>query len=218
MQLRIRDSRPRLRALRRVLPLVATAIFAVTLLPLLPQAHAQTFNQRPADFGMSYIQERAKFIGASSSNYFYLRGAKLDYAIDLWKGLGVSATGAGLAATNLRGDIDIQHIQFLVGPRYTYNLGHITDTAWNRHGAIFVEGKVGYTIAPAGQYPSNGVELTSASSLTYEGGAGINLTVYHRFDLRLIEAGLVRTQLPNGGTNIQNTLWMGSGINFHFGR
>jgi hypothetical protein len=215
MQPRTRDSRPKLRVLRRVLPLVATAVFAAVLLP---QARAQTFNGRPVDFGMSYIQERAKFVGSASSEYFYLRGAKLDYAIDLWKGLGASVTGAGLAATNLRGDIDIEHIQFLVGPRYTYNFGHITDTAWNRHGGVFIEGKVGYTIAPAGQYPSNGVELTHASSLTYQGGGGVNFTLYHRFDLRLIEAGLVRTQLPNGGSNVQNTLWVGSGINFHFGR
>ena len=217
MPLLTRQSRLRHRAPRRVLRPAVTAVFAAALLSL-PSAHAQIFSQRPIDFGMTYVQERAKFVGASSADYFYLRGAKLDYTINLCHGLGASATAAGLAATNQRGSIDIQHIQFLVGPRYTYNIGHITDTAWNRHAAIFVEGKVGYTIAPAGLYPSNGVELTHASSITYEGGAGINFTIYHRFDLRLLEAGLVRTQLPNGGSNIQNTLWLGSGINFHFGR
>ena len=217
MPLLTRESRLRYRAPRRVLPLAATGVFAAVLLSLTP-AHAQNFSQRPVDFGMTYVQERAKFVGASSADYFYLRGAKLDYTINLWHGLGASATAAGLAATNQRGSIDIEHIQFLAGPRYTYNLGHITDTAWNRHGGIFVEGKVGYTIAPAGLYPSNGVELTHASSLTYEGGAGINLTVYHRFDFRILEGGLVRTQLPNGGSNVQNTLWLGSGVNFHFGR
>ena len=203
------------RALRRAFRLTVTVVFAVALLPH-PQAHAQ-FGGRNADFGMSYIQERTKFVGSADTDYFYLRGAKIDYTVDLWKGLGASITGAGLAATNERGSIDIEHIQFLVGPRYTFNFGHITDTAWNRHAGIFVEGKVGYTLAPAGLYPSNGVEQTHSSSLTYQGGGGINLTIYHRFDLRLIEAGLVRTQLPNGGTNIQNSLWLGSGVNFHFG-
>ena len=190
--------------------------FAVTILPH-QHAHAQFFGQRTGDFGLTYVQERSKFVGSASTDYFYLRGAKVDLSVNFWKGLGASVTGAGLAVTNLRGDIDIQHIQFLVGPRYTFNLGHITDAAWNRHGGAFVEGKVGYTIAPSGLYPSNGIEQTHASSLTYEGGAGINLTVYHRFDLRLVEGGLVRTQLPNGGNNIQNTLWVGSGINFHIG-
>jgi len=204
MHLRTRDPRPASRSFRHLFRLAAILSLAGTALPL-AQAHAQ-FGGRSADFGMSYVQERSKFIGSSSSDYFYLRGAKIDYSVDLWRGLGVSATGAGFAATNLRGSIDIEHIQFLVGPRYTYNLGHITDTAWNRHGSAFVEGKVGYTIAPSGLYPSNGVEQTHASSLTYQGGAGINVTMYHRFDLRLIEG------------NIQNTVWAGSGINFHLGR
>jgi hypothetical protein len=164
-----------------------------------------------------YVQERTKFVGSASTDTFYLRGASIDLGYSLWHGLGVAGSGVGLAATNLRGDIDIEHIQFLVGPRYTRNFGHITDTAWNRHGGVFVEGQIGYTLAPAGLYPSNGVELTHASSLTYAGNAGINFTIYHRFDLRLIEAGLVRTQLPNGGSNVQNTLRLASGINFHFG-
>ena len=215
MPLIARDLRPA-SLFRPLFRLAAMLALAAVALPL-TQAHAQ-FGGRSADFGMSYIQERSKFVGASPDDYFYLRGAKIDYTVDLWHGFGASVTGAGLAATNLRGSIDIEHIQFLVGPRYTYNLGHITDTAWNRHGSAFVEGKVGYTIAPSGLYPSNGVEQTHASSLTYQGGAGINVTMYHRFDLRLIEGGYVRTALPNGGTNIQNTVWAGSGINFHLGR
>jgi hypothetical protein len=195
------------------------AVLLLGLLSAQPQARAQTmFAARPIDFGMSYIQERAKFVGSSSSDYFYLRGAKVDVTVGLWHGLGASITGAGLAATNLRGDIDVEHVQFLVGPRYTYNLGHISDTMWGRRGGAFVEGKVGYTMGISGEYPINGIVENHASGLTYEGGAGINFTIYHRFDLRLIEGGLERTQLPNGGSNVQNTVWLGSGINFHFGQ
>jgi len=205
-----RDPRSFLRVLRHLLP-------AIAVLPaFLASSHAHA--QRSGDLGMMYTQERVKFVGASPSDYFYLRGATVDLSYNLWKGIGVSGTGTGLAATNVRGSIDIQHIQFLVGPRYTFNLGHITDTAWNRHGGVFVEGKVGYTIAPAGLYPTSGVEQTHSSSITYSVGAGINYTIYHRFDLRIIEGGLVRTELPNGGSNIQNTLRLASGINFHFGR
>jgi len=211
MRSKPRDPRPTHRAIRHSWLLVVILFASVV-----SKLHAQSY--RPGDFGMEYTQERAKFVGSAPSDYFYLRGATVDLAYSLWKGIGVSGSGTGLAATNVRGNIDIQHIQFLVGPRYTYNLGRITDTAWNRHGGIFVEGKVGYTIAPAGLYPQNGVEQTHASSLTYEGGGGINVTIYHRFDLRLIEADWVRTMLPNGGTNIQNTLRFASGVNFHLGQ
>ena len=82
---------------------------------------------------------------------------------------------------------------------------------------MFVEGKAGYTIAFAGQYPVNGTIFDHASSLTYMGGGGVNVHLYQRFDLRLIEADWVRTELPNGGDNLQNNLRLLSGINFHFG-
>ncbi len=80
-----------------------------------------------------------------------------------------------------------------------------------------MEAKVGYTFATSGLYPVNGIVMPTASSLTYQGGAGLNFHIYHRFDLRLIEADYVITKLPNGSTNQQNTLRLASGLNFHFG-
>jgi hypothetical protein len=200
--------------------LLRVAIVVACLVAARPssaQKDQDLFTGRSIDFGMTYIQERSKFVGSGANDYFMLRGAKIDYTMGLWHGLGISGTADGLAATNLRGSIDIEHIQVMVGPRYTYNLGHNTDTYWGRRGGIFVEAKVGYTLAPSGLYPNNGTVQTSASGLTYMGAAGINFTIYHRFDLRLIEGGLIRSQLPNGGTNVQNTVFVGTGINAHFG-
>lgn len=196
-------------------PKVSRMVVVALMAAGLQSAYAQM--PRSSDFGMTYTQERSKFVGSADSEYFYLRGATLDYNMQLWHGLGVAASGTGLAGTNLQTNIDIHHIQALVGPRYTYNLGHITPTAWNRKGGFFVEAKVGYTFATKGLYPVNGIVLPTASSLTYQGGAGINFHIYHRFDLRLIEADYVITKLPNGGTNQQNTLRFASGLNFHFG-
>jgi len=188
---------------------------ALPLLSLILCAVASA--QRPADLGMTYTQEKSKFVGTNSSDYFTLRGASINYAYSFWKGFGVAASGTGLAGTNLEGYIDIQHIEFMVGPRYTYNLGHISPTAWGRKGGIFAEGKIGYTFATSGLYPVNGVITSNAAGLTYEGGGGVNVHIYQRFDLRLIEVDAVRTQLPNGTNNVQNTLRLASGINFHFG-
>ena len=176
------------------------------------QAHAQ---RGAMDFGMKYTQERSKFVG--TGNYFYLRGAALDLGYSLWKGVGVSASATGLAATNLDTNIDIQHVEMLAGLRYTHNFGHITPTVWARRGGVFLEAKGGYTFGISGLYPVNGVVATSASGLTYAGGGGVNYHIYHRFDVRLIEADYVISKLPNGGTNQQNTLRLGAGLNFHFG-
>ncbi|HEX4156376.1 MAG TPA: hypothetical protein VHY48_12255 [Acidobacteriaceae bacterium] len=173
--------------------------------------------QRSGDFSMTYTQESARFVGQAPNPYFYLRGATVELGYSLWKGFGATVGGTGLAGTNLRGSIDIHQVSLLVGPRYTWNIGHITPTTWDRKGGIFAEGKFGYTFASSGQYPSHGVLTSSSSALDLEAGGGVNFHVYHRFDLRLIEGDFVRTQLPNGSTNVQNSFRIASGINFHIG-
>jgi hypothetical protein len=184
-------------------------------------AHAQTPtmpSQRPIDLGFTSVQERSKFVGYSPSDDFTLRGATVDAGVGLWRGLGIAFAGNGLAATNLRNSIDIHQISLMAGPRYTYNFGHITPTAWNRHFGVFVDGKAGYTFATSGLYPTGPTGLaSSAAALAYSGGGGINVTVYHRFDIRVAQVDYVQTHLPNGGTNQQNNLRFSAGINFHLG-
>ncbi|MDE1163181.1 MAG: hypothetical protein PW792_14755 [Acidobacteriaceae bacterium] len=199
---------------RAAMRLAATAV-AVLSFALPAAAHAQHGSW---DLGMMYTQERSKFVGAdTANNYFYLRGASIDVGYTLWKGVGVVGSGTGLVATNLLGNIDIQHIEGLGGLRYTYNWGHITPEASSRKLGVFVEAKGGYTLGTSGLYPVNGVVQNHASGLTYAGGGGVNVHVYHRFDLRLVDAQYVITKLPNGTTNQQNTLRVSAGVNFHFG-
>jgi len=189
-------------------------------IPLIQQQPLQQhFFDKPADLSFTFTQERTKFVGASTNDYFRLRGASIDYAYTLWHGIGFVVGGTGLATTNLGGSLDIHEVAFLGGMRYTYNYGHITPTAWGRNAGIFIEGKVGYTFASAGLYPvGSGTTLNNtAAGLTYEGGGGVNIHIYHRFDLRLGEADYLITQLPNGTNNQQVTLRLATGINFHFG-
>jgi hypothetical protein len=173
--------------------------------------------QRSGDFSLGYVQDAARFVGQQPETFFYLRGANAEIAYSLWKGFGFVAGGSGVAGTNLRGTVDIHQITFVVGPRYTWNIGHISPTAWNRKGSIFVQGKVGHTFATSGQYPIKGVLASNASALDMEGGGGVNLHIYHRFDLRVIEVDAIHSNLPNGGTNVQNSVRVSTGINFHIG-
>lgn len=198
------------RSLRRGLTLLA-GIIALAIAT--PHAHAQASG----DFSMTFVNDAARFVGNQPDTFFYLRGASIEYAYAPWKSIGFVTGGTGVAGTNLRGTVDIHTVTFFVGPRYTYNIGHISPTAWNRKGAVFVQGKVGYTFATSGQYPVNGVLTSNASSLDLEAGGGLNLHIYHRFDLRLIEADVIHTRLPDGASNVQNSLRVATGINFHIG-
>lgn len=187
----------------------------LSLLVLAPALRLRA--QIPADLGVVYVQERTKFVGSGTNPYFMLRGAKVDFGYSLARGVGLVVSGTGLSTVNLRGSLDVEQISLMAGPRYTWNWGHITPTALNRKGGVFVEGKAGYVIAFAGAYPVNGLILDHASALSYLGGAGVNLHLYDRLDLRAVELEYVRNQLPNGGTNVQNSLRLATGINFHFG-
>src|SRR5579875_658555 len=184
---------------------------------VLPPVSACAQQAIPADLGFTYLQERTKFVGSGTDPYFMLRGAKVDFAYSVAKRVGLVVSGTGLSTVNLRGSLDVEQIALMAGPRYTWNWGHITPTAINRKGGFFVEGKAGYVIATSGAYPVNGTVMDHASALTYMGGAGVNVHLYDRLDLRALELEYVRNQLPNGGTNVQNSLRLGAGINFHFG-
>ena len=183
-----RTSRPT-RSLRSGLLLLA-GVFALLLAP---RAHAQASG----DFSMMYVQDATRFVGSQPNTYFSLRGASTEIAYAPWKGVGFVAGGSGNAGTNLRGTVDIHTITFFVGPRYTYNLGHISPTTWNRKGSIFVQGKVGYAFATSGQYPVKGVLTSNASSLDLEGGGqrehSTSITASTSASL---EVDLVHTRFP----------------------
>jgi len=198
------------RRLRRGLLLLAGTLVLALCAPV---ARAQASG----DFSMMYVNDAARFVGNQPNTFFYLRGASVEMAYAPYKGIGFVAGGTGTAGTNLRGSVDIHTVTFFVGPRYTYNIGHISPTAWNRKGSLYVQGKVGYAFATSGQYPVNGVLTSNASSLDLEAGGGINLHIYHRFDFRVVEADLVHTRFPDGADNVQNSLRFATGINFHLG-
>jgi hypothetical protein len=190
-------------------------VLAAGVAALLPGvAHGQRGS---SDFGMMYTQELNKFVGENTAQNFYLRGAAVDYGYTLWRGWGVAASANGMAATNLKGNIDIHQVEVVGGLRYTHNWGHITPAVWARKAGVFAEAKGGYTFASSGLFPVNGAIASTASGLTYEGGGGFNFHIYDRFDLRVIEADYVISKLPNGGTNQQNGLRLSAGLNFHFG-
>ena len=202
-------------ALRRI----ATAV--LLLLPFagfLPTAHAQT----PYDLGMTYTQQRTKFVGAASTDNFYMRGATVDLAYSAFHGIGPVVALNGMAVTNLRTEIDIHQVSYLFGGRYSYSFGHISPTVWSRRASLFGEGLFGITHATDGLYPTGPLgpktnTLTStATGFTYSLGGGVNYNLYHRFELRAMAHYFV-TELPNGGTNQQRDIQVSAGVNWHFG-
>lgn len=199
----------RTHALRRIASLL---LFLLSFAACLPSARAQT----PIDLGMTYTQQRSKFVGASSSDFFYMRGATVDLGYTPFHGIGFAVAANGMAVTNLRTQIDIHQASFMGGGRYAFNFGHISPTVWSRRAGIFGEALVGITHATAGYYPVNNTLANTATGFTYSLGGGINYNIYHRFELRVMSHYFV-TELPNGGTKKQENIQVSAGINWHFG-
>ena len=202
------------RATSALRQLAAALLLALPALAFVPHAHAQA--NAPSDLGMTFTQQRSKFVGASADDFFYLRGASVDYAVSMFHGIGPVVSLNGLSVTNVRQQIDIHQASFLGGGRYTFSLGHITPTIWNRKGSIFAEGLIGDSIATAGFFPSGNKLVSNSSGFTYALGGGINYKLYHRFELRLMSHYFV-TELPNGGTNQQRNIQVSVGVNWHLG-
>jgi len=210
-----RPATPAAKLLRQILSALLLLLpFAV----FLPAAHAQT----PYDLGLTYTQQRTKFVGAASTDNFYMRGATVDLSAALFHGIGPVVALNGMAVTNLRGEIDIHQSSYLFGGRYTYSFGHISPTVWSRRASLFGEGLFGITHATSGLYPTGPLgpktnTLTNtATGFTYSLGGGVNYNIYHRFELRVMAHYFV-TELPNGGTNQQRDTQVSAGVNWHFG-
>ena len=210
-----RPATPAAKSLRQIL---SALLLLLPFALFLPAAHAQT----PYDLGLTYTQMRTKFVGASPTDNFYMRGATVDLSAALYHGLGPVVALNGMAVTNLRTEIDIHQSSYLFGARYTYNFGHISPTMWSRRAGIFGEGLFGITHATDGLYPTGPLgpktnTLTStATGFTYSLGGGVNYNLYHRFELRAMAHYFV-TELPNGGTNQQRDIQVSAGVNWHFG-
>jgi peptidoglycan-associated lipoprotein len=57
---------------------------------------------------------------------------------------------------------------------------------------------------------------SSASSLALQAGGGMDLGLKRHVSLRLLQVDWLRTQLPNGGTNVQNHFRISTGVELHF--
>ena len=216
--IRTATHRPATHAAKSLRQILSALLLLLPFALFLPVAHAQT----PYDLGMTYTQQRTKFVGASPTDNFYMRGATVDLSASLFHGIGPVVSLNGMAVTNLRSEIDIHQASYLFGGRYTYSFGHISPTVWSRHASLFGEGLFGITHATDGLYPTGPLGpktntlTTTATGFTYSLGGGVNYTLYHRFELRVMAHYFV-TELPNGGTNQQRDIQASAGVNWHFG-
>jgi hypothetical protein len=112
--------------------------------------------------------------------------------------------------------VDVNKIQFAVGPRYTRTVCTIRSSAASkRHMQLFGQSLFGGAHTFDGVFPDSSGATSSAGSFAFVTGAGLDLSLSKRLGLRLLEADYNRTGLPNNGSNSQDYLRFAFGVTWH---
>ena len=193
-------------------------LFAGLLSPLFAtRASAQARPDEGIDLAVTYA---ALHTTHTDGVNFWLQGGGFDLNAPFYRGLGLTASATGLhsngnPATNAA-PLDMVTIVF--GPRYTARLG--------RRLAVYGEALGGeahgfhslFTYG-SGPLPSLTAGTTdSANALAFQTGGGVDLRISKHLKVRAVQVDYLRTELPNGSSNLQNNLRVSAGVVFHLGR
>ena len=164
---------------------------------------------KPTSLAITYNAERAKTV-SSGCNCFWFQGAAVDANWNLWNRLGIAAQVSGGHASNIGPGVDISKIDFLVGPRYTWQ-----PARWKHfhyHPSLFGEFLLGGVHAFDTVIPTSSGTSSSATSFGLQTGVGTNLWLTPHFGIRLLELDYVYSRLPNAGNSTQNDFRVATGV------
>lgn len=198
-----------LRQLAGVSLLITMSLAVATAQGRSPRAVNLRSRITPATVAITYNAERAKTV-SSGCNCFWFQGAAADATWPVWNHLGIAAQLSGAHASSIGPGVDISKIDFLFGPRYTWQ-----PVSWkhNRYRpSIFGEFLLGGVHAFNTVIPTTTGTAGSATSFGFQAGAGANLWLTRRFGIRLLQLDYVYSQLPNAGNSTQNDFRIATGV------
>lgn len=162
----------------------------------------------PTSIAVTYNAERAKTV-SSGCNCFWIPGAGIDANWRIWNGVGIAAQVNGGHASNIAPDVGIKKVNFLFGPRYTWQPSR------RKRGyrpSIFGEFLAGGVHAYGTVIPTSTGTTSSATSFGFQTGGGANLWLTRHFGLRVIELDYVYSEIPNAGDSTQNDFRIATGV------
>jgi hypothetical protein len=175
---------------------------------------ARTSDHHEVDLAVTYSEQYSNLV---STPTFWHSGGSIELSAQLRHGFGLAGNVAGTQTDNAAGSrVGLSLITATFGPRYTYYkpLG----SERTRSLAIFGQGLLGQAWGFNGYFPIASGGITSDNSLALQVGGGVDLGFTRHIGIRVFQADWVRTQLPNGTTDVQNTLRLGAGIVFRLPR
>jgi hypothetical protein len=198
-----------MRTTLRVLLLTGVAAFTTTMMKG-QQTAATPFHtsHQEVDLALTYA---ALHSNLTTGTNFWQQGGTVELSAEVYRGLGVVANIAGGRASNINNTgVNLTTVTTTFGPRYTWSPRH-------RKLALFGQGLFGEAHGLDSIFPSiTGATTTDFNAFALQTGGGFDLRLWHHFAVRPIEADWLRTQFPNGTTNVQNNLRLEGGIVLRF--
>jgi len=179
-----------------------TAVCTLLLLGASMTARAQAgLKHQEVDLAATYSAERSNLTRGAN---FWRQGGGIELSAEAFHGLGIAANVAGTHInTAAKSGAPLTTITTTFGPRYSWSTKKV---------AVFGEGLIGESHGTEGIFPSTTGALDEWNSFALQVGGGVDMRIAHHFAVRAIQADWIRTQFPNGATNVQNTLRLGAGI------
>ncbi len=190
-----------LKFLGGVLLLGATAItsLAAQSAPPAPKGHFEV--------ALTYNPARSNEAGNES---FWMQGACVQVEGRFLRGFGIVADVSGSHIGNINSSgVGLDMVTTTFGPRYTWS------PARSRL-SVFGQGLVGVANGFNSLFPAATGATTDAYGFAALVGGGVNARLSGHLSVRAIEADWLRTQLPNGTTDVQENLRLGAGVIYRF--
>ena len=187
----------------KILPLVVSILSAAAI-PAAAQGNTPP-PRPPIDLAITFAANRTNPVAGQSQ---WLEGGSMELGATAWRGLGVAAKVTGLTNDSLGSEgVPLSFVLATFGPRYRFTHAKLS---------AYAEGLIGeangFNSVFAG--PFGATDSTNAFALQVGGGFDYALTRHVSY--RAVEAFWTRTQFPNGTTDVQNHLQLGTGAAFRF--
>ena len=165
--------------------------------------HAQTQPSRRLDLSITYIAGHS--LKAQTSQNFWMHGGSIELGANVWRGWGFAAdiTGTHTGSIGSSG-LPLSLVTTTFGPRYRWHA--------DRHISLYGQTLIGEANGFRSIFPTMAGSQPDANSFAAQLGGGVDYRLSDRFAMRVLDAGWLRTQLPNSADNVQNTLRLGGGF------
>ncbi len=186
--------------------LLLTGAVVTTSRPAEAQQQGPPATNRPsASIGLMYSAGRSNPVNGRN---FWLEGGTAEIAADVTHGLGIALNVNGSHASKINSlGADLTTITITVGPRYTWK-------PRSDKFEVFGEGLVGDARGTNSIFPTPVGVVSDIDAFALQVGGGLNLHLSPKVSVRAVQADWIRTQFPNGTTDVQNSLRLGAGLVF----